>query len=161
MQRARTLSRVSRRSRGVKDVVCRHQFADLADPSPQRCRRAIVVDEAWAVADELGLPRWWLNEQASAYVAPGGDAAAPRVFDHPGLRVSAASPEHLLAMKAFAARPRDAEDIRQLASVLDLHNADEVLASVHEIFPDQEPPQRLRLLLEDIFANKDDQDAEP
>jgi methylmalonyl-CoA mutase cobalamin-binding subunit len=32
----------------------------------------IVVDEAQAVADELGLPRWWLNEQASAYVAPGG-----------------------------------------------------------------------------------------
>jgi hypothetical protein len=30
------------------------------------------------------------------------------VFDHPGLRVFAASPEHLLAMKAFAARPRDA-----------------------------------------------------
>jgi hypothetical protein len=64
----------------------------------------IVVDEARAVADELGLPRWWLNEQASAYVAPGGDVAAPHVFDHPGLRVSAASPEHLLAMKVLAAR---------------------------------------------------------
>jgi hypothetical protein len=37
-------------------------------------------------------------------VAPGGDADAPRVFDHPGLRVSAASPEHLLAMKVLAAR---------------------------------------------------------
>src|SRR5437870_3517799 len=36
----------------------------------------IVIDEANAVADELGLPRWWLNEQASVYVAPGGDAAA-------------------------------------------------------------------------------------
>lgn len=55
------------------------------------------------VADELGLPGWWLNEQASAYVAPGEDAAAPRVFDHPGLRVAAASPEHLLAMKVLAA----------------------------------------------------------
>jgi predicted nucleic acid-binding protein len=37
------------------------------------------------------------------YVAPGGDPAAPRVFDHPGLRVAAASPEHLLAMKVLAA----------------------------------------------------------
>jgi len=52
-----------------------------------------VLEKAWAVAGELGLPRWWLNEQASAYVAPGGDAEAPLVFDHPGLRVSAASPE--------------------------------------------------------------------
>ena len=114
----------------------------------------IVLEEALAVAAELGLPRWWLNEQASTYVAPGGDPAASRVFDHPGLRVFAASPEHLLAMKAFAARPRDAEDIRQLAQVLGLHNADDVLASVHEIFPDEEPPARLRLLLEDIFSDQ-------
>ena len=31
----------------------------------------IVHDEALAVATELGLPRWWLNDQASSYVAPG------------------------------------------------------------------------------------------
>jgi hypothetical protein len=31
----------------------------------------IVHEEALAVAAELGLPRWWLNEQASTYVAPG------------------------------------------------------------------------------------------
>jgi predicted nucleotidyltransferase len=114
----------------------------------------IVLEEALAVAAELGLPRWWLNEQASTYVAPGGDPAASRVFDHPGLRVFAASPEHLLAMKAFAARPRDAEDIRQLAQVLDLRTAADVLTSVHEIFPDEEPPARLRLLLEDIFSDQ-------
>jgi hypothetical protein len=47
----------------------------------------VVLDEARAVADELGFPRWWLNEQASVYVAPGGDKDAPRVFDHPALRV--------------------------------------------------------------------------
>ena len=37
----------------------------------------VVLDEARAVADELGLPQWWLNEQASAYVAPGGDTEVP------------------------------------------------------------------------------------
>ncbi len=115
----------------------------------------IVHEEALAVAAELGLPRWRLNEQASSYVAPSGDPAASRVFDHPGLRVFAASPEHLLAMKAFAARPRDAEDIRQLVRVLDLHTVDDVLASVREIFPEEEPPERLRLLLEDIFSDKE------
>ncbi len=57
-------------------------------------------------------------------------------------------------MKAFAARPRDAEDIRQLVQVLDLHAVDDVLAAVREIFPDEEPPARLRLLLEDIFSDK-------
>jgi hypothetical protein len=89
-----------------------------------------------------------------SYVAPDGDPAASRVFDHPGLRVFAASPEHLLAMKAFAARPRDAEDIRQLVQVLNLRTVEDVLASVREIFPEEEPPG-LRLLLEDIFTEKE------
>ena len=40
------------------------------------------------MAAELDLPRWWLNEQASSYVVPGGDSAATRVFDHPGFASS-------------------------------------------------------------------------
>ncbi|MGW4461587.1 DUF6036 family nucleotidyltransferase [Micromonospora sp. NPDC004704] len=114
----------------------------------------VVLDEAHAVADELGLPRWWLNEQASAYVAPGGDATAPRVFDHPGLRVSAASPEHLLAMKVLAARRRDAEDIRFLVEHLRLTGPDEVLALCAEIFPEEEVPGRARLVLDDVFGDQ-------
>jgi hypothetical protein len=31
---------------------------------------------------------------------------------------------------------------------------DDVLAVVREIFPEEEPPGRLRLLLEDIFPDK-------
>ncbi|MEO3928983.1 DUF6036 family nucleotidyltransferase [Micromonosporaceae bacterium B7E4] len=111
----------------------------------------IVLDEARAVADELGLPHWWLNEQASAYVAPGGDATAPRVFDHPGLRVAAASPEHLLAMKVLAARRRDAEDIRFLVEHLGLTSAEQVLRLCAEIFPEEEVPGRARLVLDDVF----------
>ncbi|WP_431946033.1 DUF6036 family nucleotidyltransferase [Micromonospora marina] len=113
----------------------------------------VVLDEARAVADELGLPHWWLNEQASAYVAPGGDAAAPRVFDHPGLRVAAASPEHLLAMKVIAARRRDAEDIRFLVDHLGLTSAEQVLALCAEIFPEEEVPGRARLVLEDVLGS--------
>lgn len=67
-----------------------------------------------------GLPQRWLNEQASVYVAPGGDVEEPRVFDHPGLRVTAASPQHLLATKVLAARRRDEQDIRVLISHLGL-----------------------------------------
>jgi hypothetical protein len=68
--------------------------------------------------------------------------------------VFAASPEHLLAMKAFAARPRDAEDIRQLVQMLGLHTVEDVLASVREIFPEEQPPERFRLPLQDIFPDK-------
>jgi len=44
------------------------------------------------VAGDLGLPYWWLNEQASIYISGKDDPGKRRVFDHPGLRVSAASP---------------------------------------------------------------------
>jgi predicted nucleotidyltransferase len=114
----------------------------------------VVLDEARAVAAELGLPQWWLNEQASAYVAPGGDTNAPRVFDHPGLRVSAASPEHLLAMKVLAARRRDADDIRFLVKHLNMATADDVLALCAEVYPDEEGPARARLVLEDAFGDE-------
>jgi hypothetical protein len=76
---------------------------------------------------------------------------APRIFDHPGLRVSAASPEHLLAMKVLAARRRDAEDIRFLVKHLQLGSAENVLALCTEIFPDEPVPDRVRLILDDIF----------
>ena len=105
------------------------------------------------MATEMGLPPWWLNEQASAFVARGGDANAPRVFDHPGLRVSAASPEHLLAMKVLAARRRDAEDIHFLVKHLQLGRAEDVLALCAEIFPDEPVPDRARLVLEDVFED--------
>jgi predicted nucleotidyltransferase len=113
--------------------------------------RGAVVEEAWAVADELGLPRWWLNDQASVYVARGGDAQAPRVFEHPGLRVSAASAEHLLAMKVLAARRRDVEDIRFLIDRLGLSDVDAVLAVCAQVFPDEPVPARSRLVLEDAL----------
>ncbi len=115
-----------------------------------------VLEEAWAVADELGLPRWWLNDQASAYVARGGDSHAPRVFEHPGLRVSAASAEHLLAMKVLAARRRDVDDIRFLVDRLGLTTVDEILALCADVFPEEPVPDRARLVLEDALVSGTD-----
>lgn len=111
----------------------------------------VVLEEARAVAEELGLPAWWLNEQASVYVAPGGDATAPHVFDHPGLRVSAASAEHLLAMKVLAARRRDADDINYLVKHLGLSSAAEVLQICASVFPEEPVPERATMILEDLF----------
>lgn len=115
----------------------------------------IVLAEARAVAEELGLPHWWLNEQASAYVAPGGDPQAARVFDHPGLRVSSASPEHLLAMKVLASRTGDRPDIALLVKHLGLTTVDEVVRLCREVFPEEPVPDRARLVLEDILGDCD------
>ena len=104
------------------------------------------------VATELGLPSWWLNEQASACVSPAGDNEAPLAFDHPRLRVHAASPPHRLAMKVMASRRRDVPDIRLLADRIGLTSPDEVLDACAEVFPDEPPPARARAVVEEALT---------
>lgn len=112
----------------------------------------IVQQEAQALGRELGLPPWWLNEQVSVYAAPQGDPQAAVTFWHPGLRVSAASPEHLLAMKVIASRRRDADDIQLLVARLGLTSVQEVVAVCERVFPQQPLARRSLLLLEDLLG---------
>jgi hypothetical protein len=56
------------------------------------------------------------------------------------LRVSAAFPERLLAMKVLAAGRRDVDDIRFLVKHLNMATADDVLALCAEVFPDEGCP---------------------
>ena len=115
----------------------------------------IVLEEALAVAAELDLPRWWLNEQASSHVAPGGDSAASpgiRPSGPSGLRrLSRASPGYESARSPASRRGRHPA----LVQVLGLRTVDDVLASVRKTFPEEEPPARFGLLLRDIFADQD------
>lgn len=112
-----------------------------------------VLEAAWEVSAELGLPRSWLNNQASSYVSGRAGRGTP-VFDHPNLRVMTTPPEHLLAMKIRAARAlRDTDDIRLLLKVLDLHGMNAVTGVVARYFPDEPLSDRSRLLLDDILSN--------
>lgn len=111
-----------------------------------------VLDAAHEVADQLGLPRSWLNNQASSYVSGRAGRGTP-VYDHPNLRVMTTPPEHLLAMKARAARAvRDAEDLRLLLGALNLRTLDEVVEIVGRYFPNEPLSDRSRQLLEDLLA---------
>jgi hypothetical protein len=87
----------------------------------------IVLHEARTVADDLGLTYWWFTEQASVYISAREGAGRHRVFDHPGLRVMAASAAHVFAMKARAARTRDIDDLRLLAEIISVTSADAAL----------------------------------
>jgi Nucleotidyltransferase of unknown function (DUF6036) len=97
----------------------------------------VVVEESRAVADQLGLPPWWLNEQASVYVSGKEDPGKRRVFDHPGLRVMAASPHHIFAMKALAARVRDVDDLRSLAALAGVNSVGDALRICRDFYPDE------------------------
>lgn len=69
-----------------------------------------VREEAERLAAERGLPDRWLSNAVAAFV-PGGDQDAVRL-DIPGLSVTVASDEHLLAMKMASYRPgKDQSDL--------------------------------------------------
>jgi hypothetical protein len=103
------------------------------------------------VADEMGWPRTWLNNQASSYVSRTPGEGSP-VFDHPFLHVVATPAEHLLAMKVLAARGvRDGEDIRLLLDRLRVTTAAGVWDIVARYFPGETITDRSRLLVEDLL----------
>jgi predicted nucleotidyltransferase len=112
----------------------------------------VVLEESRNVAEDLGLPAWWLNEQASVYISGKDDPDKRRVFDHPGLRVTAASPRHVFAMKALAARTRDIDDLRLLADIIGVDSAETALQICAEFFPDEEVPARAAAVLQELFS---------
>jgi predicted nucleotidyltransferase len=75
------------------------------------------------------------------------------VFDHPGIRVMAASPEHVFAMKAFAARSRDEDDLRTLADIIGITAIEAALELCERFFPAEPLPPRSQAMLEDLFSS--------
>ena len=114
-----------------------------------------ILDEVWAVADQLGLPRYWLNEQGSSYLSSNYQEAATPVWQHPSLRIMAISGKQLLAMKALASRRNaDLDDIRFLTAHLGITELDAVEAVVAELFPGETLSDRARLVIEDVLAQR-------
>jgi hypothetical protein len=54
-------------------------------------------------------------------------------------------------MKTLAARRRDTEDLRFLVLHLGLTSPEQVIEVCTRVFPDEPPPDRARLVLEDVF----------
>ena len=109
-----------------------------------------VIAEARVVAEELGLPFWWLNEQATSYLPAGQDIEATVVLDRPGLTVFAASPRHLLALKVRAARQNDIADIVVLAQLVGATTAKEAERVATDVFGGEPISERSRAVLADL-----------
>ena len=114
--------------------------------------REKVHEVAVEVAEALDLPRWWLNDQAASYLSRLTDDNAATVVDYPNLRVTAISAEHLLAMKALAARRyADMDDIALLASKLSITQLEEVEELCTRVYPDEPLTGRAKLVVSDVL----------
>lgn len=121
---------------------------DAFDMSPH----GAVERAAALVAEEMGLPRSWLNQQASVYVPRGPSWRRSHSFDHPNLHLYAIIPEQLLAMKVRAGRPTDAADIATLCRLLGISTVEAVAEVTRAAFPGEDPPRRGLELAADVIA---------
>ena len=85
-----------------------------------------VTDAVRTIGRRRGWLETWLNEEAVSAIPRGTDGRAQTVYGDRNLIVTAASAEHMLAMKVRAGRIKDYDDILFLVDTLAFHSADEV-----------------------------------
>ena len=127
----------------------------------------IIIDAVHEAAKQLHLPRSWLNESVTIYARRGeGDADRILVGLYPsperfGLRVTAAKPEYILAMKLKAldrvtADDRDFQDAVGLGIECGVITIDQMHDVYRKFFGSEELPTtaqlRLSALIEAIRA---------
>lgn len=88
------------------------------------------------MARELGMPDDWLNDSVKGLLpAKSPPVEGSATFTTKGLHVGVASAEYLFAMKAMAARQEtDGQDLRVLATTLQLNRADDALDLVERFY---------------------------
>ncbi len=121
----------------------------------------LVTLAAEQAAKQLGLPRSWLNESVATYARPIEDEA-DRIFvgvypspGRVGLRVLAAKPTYILAMKLNAlerstADDRDFQDAVNLGIACGARTAEELRDVFRKFFPDQKLPAAAELRLSEL-----------
>lgn len=111
-----------------------------------------VYAAAERVGSRHGLPDGWLNDSVKGLL-PGEDPGQRTYFTSPGISVSIASPEYLLALKVAAARvDRDPDDIRELAKICGLSTPEEIFAVTEKVMgPKMRLLPKAQYLIEELF----------
>jgi hypothetical protein len=121
----------------------------------------LVIEAVREAAKRLALSQSWLSESVSVYTRRD-EGVADRVFvgvypspERFGLRVTAAQPAYILAMKLSAlerstADDRDYQDAINLALECEVRTVDELHSIFHRFFPDQELSPVAELRMRDV-----------
>jgi hypothetical protein len=121
----------------------------------------LIARAAEEAAKHLGLPRSWLNETVTMYARRGesvGDQVFVGVYPSPervGLRVVAAKPSYLLAMKLSALQrstpdDRDFQDAINLGIACGVSTVTALRDIFREFFPDQLLPAGAEVRLREL-----------
>ncbi|MFP4434856.1 MAG: DUF6036 family nucleotidyltransferase [Phycisphaerae bacterium] len=96
---------------------------DIAEISPPSQPRGALLLAAREMAEELGLSPHWLNDDFLSFgsldtLPDGWRARSVRIGSYGNLRVICPCRRDLLAMKVYAGRPQDIEDVLSCATQL-------------------------------------------
>lgn len=97
--------------------------------------RDIVLEEAKKLADEYGISDDWLNDKAKMAQVNASDDGIPQGMSSGGVKITTASPHHLIAMKLAAERDRDVNDIATILEETKLDPA-EAVEIAHDLYGD-------------------------
>jgi len=113
----------------------------------------VVREAAARVAASCGVPATWLNDAVKAFLSPRGDFDPFLELGH--LRVFAADPRYLLAMKCAAMRLgeefHDLDDVRFLLRYLNVTSVEEAVGIVTRYFDEDQIPAKTRFALSDLL----------
>jgi len=159
-------------ARGVKGEVCLYGGACLCLAFAARNSTkdvdavfepaGIVRKAAFDVAAEMGWSWNWLNDDVKGFLsihdAEGRESIESCEFSH--LKVYAANPGYLLAMKCLAARmggidEEDFTDLRDalwLCHRLGVGTREEIAGWVLKYFPDRELPERTGFFVDELLS---------
>jgi hypothetical protein len=113
--------------------------------------KAAVYEAARAVAGRHKLALDWLNDAVTGFLL-GEDPDRRTIFESPPPPPPPPPPQYLLAMKVYAARvDRDADDIRILADLCDLHTPEAVLDLAEAYLAGIPIRAKVRILIEELF----------
>ena len=113
----------------------------------------LVREAATRVAAKADVHDDWLNDAVKGFLSPRGTFDS--FFELPHLRVYAAEPRYLLAMKCAAMRLgeefHDLDDVRYLLRYLNISTAEEALAIVTLYFEPEQLHPKTQLALEELL----------
>jgi hypothetical protein len=121
----------------------------------------LIVRAVEEAARRLDLPRSWLNESVAMYARreeEDSDRTFVGVYPSPervGLRVVAAKPDYILAMKLNALErstvdDRDFRDAVDLGAARGIRTVEALRDVFRRFFPDQEPPAAAELRFHEV-----------
>ncbi|MDD2707144.1 MAG: DUF6036 family nucleotidyltransferase [Verrucomicrobiae bacterium] len=117
------------------------------------------TQEIRKLAEEVGmefqLPKAWLNDGIKGFLSDNHQTGSAGMPQYSNLRITAPTPEYLLAMKCMASRigigERDEEDIGFLLGKMKIDSVEKALSIVSEFFPPERVPVKCQYLLAEIL----------